>query len=188
MKSKNLRFLCGKIILFIFLLSIFAGWANNQAIRTSAQVSPTTSSEPSFIEIGFGPDTLSLASLGTPIFTTNDSLWIHSLSSDAISVTMIDPSGIVSYGPAILSSSTASAIHFFTNSDPQGIWNLSVRLPNSSTYSIPITFQVPAVNNSIVSLTEYSIQYGQINLGFAADSVSAYDLEACLTSNFGNGT
>ncbi|MDA4111903.1 MAG: hypothetical protein OK439_05150 [Thaumarchaeota archaeon] len=148
------------------------------------------SAAPSFIKIGPGPDTLTSAQLGSPIFTTNDSLWIQSLSNQSVDILLSGPSNVSSI-PIVsmsLQPETVVPLHVFSSLDPEGIWTLSVTLQNSTTYTILVPFEIPALNSSVISLTEYSIQNGQINLGFSDDPSNAYNLEACLTSSFGNDT
>ncbi len=174
-------------LLVLFLIYAFFGIAiHGRLLESVAQSASASGSGPSFLDLGFGPDTLTSASLGSPIFTVNDSLWVHSLLEQQVTVTLADPSGNSSV--SIVSSAAAVSLHVFSPSDPQGTWNLTVSFQNSTSYYIPVPFVIPDQNSSVVSLTEYSIQNGQINLGFASDPSSAYNVEACLTSNFGNGT
>jgi hypothetical protein len=186
-ESKTKRWLSALGIILVFSLSTSNGASiQRQFLHSSAQ-SASASSGPSFLDLGFGPNTLQSASLGVPIYTVNDSLWVHSLLDQTVFVSLIDPTGSSYFGSPI-SSLSAVSIHEFSATDQQGTWNLTVSLPNSTSYYVPISFEVPNVNSSVVSLTEYSIQNGQINLGFASDPSSAYNVEACLTANFGNGT
>jgi hypothetical protein len=53
---------------------------------------------------------------------------------------------------------------------------------------IPIPFVIPSINGAQVSLSEYSIQNGQINLGFSVESANSYDFEGCLSPGLGNDT
>lgn len=143
--------------------------------------SPVLPSAPSFVDIGFGPTSLAPAQQGAPIFTVNDSLWVYSTYNEALAVSLVNPDG-VAYKTTLYPSSILS-LHTFSISDPQGRWTLYFALPNSTYYSIPISLVDAPQDLSPVSLSEYSIQNGEINMGFSVNSVNSYDVEGCLTSN-----
>jgi len=144
-------------------------------------------SSPSFIFLGFGPSMLSPAQQGSPIYTANDSLWIYSSFSQALNVTLTNPFTNASI-TSPLPPSTATSIYTFTGADQSGIWSLVVALQNSSSYTISIPLAQTSTTQASAALSEYSIQNGEINLGFSVDAPSSYNLEGCLTSTSGNGT
>ncbi len=140
---------------------------------------------PPFIDLGAGPSSLAPARQGAPIFTINDSLWIYSTFDESITVALRNPANssilIVNLAPSSIIS-----LYTFTSSDPPGEWTLVFTLSNSTDFSM-LVFLVEVPGNQVpVSLSEYSIQNGEINLGFSVNSPELYDLEGCLVSNASN--
>ncbi|HYB03163.1 MAG TPA: hypothetical protein VED17_01785, partial [Nitrososphaerales archaeon] len=138
-------------------------------------------SAPSFIDIGLSPGSLAPLQQGAPIFTVNDSLWIYS-SLDALVQISLEGSANETI-TTTLDSPAAVSLYTFSDRDLSGVWTLDFTLQNSTSYTVPVTFVGPSQNSDPVSLNEYSIQTGEINLGFSVAGGHYYDLEACLTTN-----
>ena len=142
---------------------------------------------PAFVFLGYSLSSLSPAQQGTPIYTANDSLWIYSSLDQETSVTLTNPHTNSSV-TTTLAPFTATSVYTFSASDQPGTWTLIVTLQNSSSYTISIPVVATSENQASAALSEYSIQNGQINLGFSVDAPNSYNLEGCLTSASENGT
>ena len=136
---------------------------------------------PSFIDIGLNPGSLAPLQQGAPIFTVNDSLWIYSSLDAPVQINLENPANASI--TASLNSPSAVSLHTFSDRDSPGVWTLHFILENLTTYAVPITFVGESQISDPVSLNEYSIQNGEINLGFSVAAQNYYDLEACLTAN-----
>jgi hypothetical protein len=169
----------------LFIFSLFGSVVPNRA--SSAQIaSPILPNAPPFIQLGFGPNSLSPASQGAPIFAINDSLWIYSTFNQAVTANLLSPSN-QSHADTLLPSQILS-LYTFARSDAPGEWTLYLTLQNSTYYAMPIFFVEPFENTAPASLSEYSIQNGQINLGFSINAQDSYEKEGCLTSGNHNGS
>jgi hypothetical protein len=167
----------------LFLVTVTTATVPGSLAQTPAAVLPHA---PPFIELGFGPNSLSPAQQGAPVFTVNDSLWVYSTSPEQLSVDLVSPAN-VSFKTTI-SQFGLFSLYTFLSTDPQGDWNLYFAFQNSTYYSVPILFMIMPQNQAPVGLSEYSIQNGEINLGFSVNSINAYNLEGCLTSSATNQT
>lgn len=169
---------------FLFLL-LFSPYLVTTISRAQSDQSILPGAPP-FIDLGFGPNSLSPATQGSPIFTANDSLWVYSTLNQPLTADLVNPANVTH--TVTLSPSQIVSVYQFTDSDVPGEWTLYFTLPNSTYYALPIFLVIPSQNQAPVSLSEYSIQNGQINLGFSVDSQDAYDEQGCLTSSNVNGS
>lgn len=178
MKSKSKTLAVLLLLILLLAVNLSMKYDRGSSELSNAQAA---SSIPSFLEFGFSPSTLSSAQDGIPVFAPNDELWILSNLNQSISLNLSsDGRGVESVS---LPTSTAMRIYTFNNSDQEGNWTLSVAPPNSDAFQIEIPFVNPSDHNVAVSLAQYSIQNGQIGLGFSVTSSGAYDLEGCLSTN-----
>ncbi len=169
-------------VIFLLVLSLpMINYSHGQSLPI------ITTSSPSFVFLGYGLSTLSPAQQGSPIYTANDSLWVYSSLDQEISVTLTSPNNNSSISSTI-PPTTAASIYTFSGTDQPGTWTLIVTLQNSSSYTISIPLVETPENQASAALSEYSIQNGEINLGFSVNAPNSYNLEACLTSASGNGT
>ncbi len=175
------------IVFSTMLLLIFAAFplAGHEMRIASAQISPEL---PSYIELGFSPSTLSSVQEGIPVFSPGDSLWLLSTSNQIISARLASPTGS-SFATIAISATTVSEIYTFSASSSEGNWDLDLSFRNSSVLSIPIPFVNPSNHPVAASLSNYSIEAGQLNLGITISEVSsAFDFEDCLASPDINST
>jgi hypothetical protein len=172
--------------IFSLVVLLLLGVSSVALRQSYAQAAPILPGAPAFIDIGFGPSSLSPANQGSPIFTINDSLWIYSTLDQPLIADLVSPSNIT-FRATVLPSDILS-LYKFTSSDELGEWTLYFTLQNGTYYSIPIFLAENPENQSPVSLSEYSIQNGEINLGFSVNAPDAYDQEGCLTSSSFNTT
>ena len=182
MESRKIAILLSLFAATLLLFSTSTPLGNSFA----QSFSPLIQGAPSFIELGFGPNSLSPARQGAPIFTVNDSLWIYSSLAQPVTAKLVNPANDSTIR-TILPSEILS-IHEFSGSDLGGVWTLYFTLQNSTYYAIPISFVNLPQNQIPVSLSEYSIQNGQINLRFSVVPQDAYDQQGCLTSKSSNST
>lgn len=176
-----------RLYVSLFTVLLLLGLTSPIAQKASAQIGgPILPGAPSFIDLGFGPDSLSPANQGAPIFAVNDSLWIYSTLDQPLIVDLVNPAN-TSFRATLLPSNILS-LYKFSSSDVAGDWTLYFTLQNGTYYSVPIVFVAVQQSQTPVSLSEYSIQNGQINLGFSVTAQDAYDQEGCLTSSSYNTT
>lgn len=154
--------------------------------QSRAQSPPILPSAPTFIDIGFGPYSLTPAQRGAPVFTINDSIWVYSRFDQTLLASLLSPTNRSVISNWQLLPSEILSLYTFSEDSPAGNWTLYFTLPNSTTYAIPISLVTLPQNQLPVSLSEYSIQNGEINLGFSVNPLNSYDLEGCLVSNNSN--
>jgi hypothetical protein len=179
---------CGTIVtLTILLVTIGSGqMANlNGSIGFASSLIGTT--EPDFIQLGYGPGSLSSVQAGIPVFSSGDSLWFLSSSSLIISAQLVSPGGITKASSAI-SESTVSRLYTFSAADQEGNWTLKLTFMNSTMMSIAIPFVNPAAHQIEPTMSSFSIQNGHVQVGFNISPSQAFNLEGCLVSNDTNST
>jgi hypothetical protein len=140
---------------------------------------------PSFIELGYGPTTLSPLQDGTPVYTTGDNLWVSSNYDQALSISLLRPDNSVASGQDLTPTSVVQ-LYTFGPSDQPGNWTVEVTFGNATSTFVNIVLAIPAQTRA--SLSQYSIQQGDLNLGFSVQQSSAYNIEACLLSARANST
>ena len=151
---------------------------------SSAQIAPAV---PGFIELGYGTSSLASASNGVPIFTSHDNLWVLSDLPQQLTLTLFSPAG----GRIVvdqLTTSTARLVYRFGGNDPPGNWTLEADLQNGSSYKILVPFILTSRTPASARLSEYSIQSGEIDLGFGITPSPAFNMEGCLATGPENDT
>jgi hypothetical protein len=163
------------MILLLFLSSLpLLSFGKNS--RANAQVTTTSS-----IEFGYGPTTLSPLDEGIPIYTFGDNLWVAVNSPEGLSVSLLRPDQSVA-ATTTLQSPAAVQLYTFGSSDQPGDWTVMITLGNVTNYLVGVILAVPDLSNA--SLSQYSLQQGNLNLGFALQQSNAYNIEGCLASSF----
>lgn len=152
--------------------------------QSDAQTRAILPGAPPFIYLGFGPYSLAPAQQGAPVFTTNDSIWVYSTFNQTLLTTLVNPAN-ASITTRLFSSEILS-LYTFSEDSPPGNWTLYFTLPNSTYYTVPISLVTLPQTRSPVSLSDYSIQNGEIDLGFSVSPLNSYDLDGCLVSNDSN--
>ena len=160
------------------ILSSNGGLANAQS-----EITPTIP-----IELGYSPSSLTSIQSGTPVYAPSDTMWLFSGASTTLSIQLITPTGKVAASKAI-SSETASSIYKFSTSDPEGGWTIEIT-PENSPFALAsiVQFVNPSLHQTSAQMSNFSLQSGQLNLGFTILESGTYDLEACLASTNMNST
>lgn len=152
--------------------------------RPGAQMVPIL---PTFLQLGYGPTSLSPLEYGTPVYSTGDSIWILSNSSLVTSVQLVSPNGDVVASRAI-SPFAVFLLYTYSSSDSEGNWILRVILRNSTVIPVAIQYVRPASHEVSVNLLNYSINSGELGMEFAISAGQAFNIQACLASSGVNST
>ncbi len=143
--------------------------------------------KPSFIELGYGPGNLGSIENGVPIYAPGDSMWLLSTSSEVSSAQLVSPKGVTESFREV-TASTVYDLYLFKASDMEGNWSLEITLVNSSRFSLQIPFINPSTHPIDLSLSNYSLGAGGVNLNFAVSPNNAYNVQTCLASSDVNST
>ena len=171
-------------VLFILILSAPSSPVWRSIPKPSAQIVPSV---PSFIQLGYGPSSLSPLPDGIPVYSSGDSIWILSNSSLLTLVQLISPKGNMVADRAI-SPFAAFQLYTYSYSDSEGNWILKAVLRNSTIISVAIPFVNLASRELSANLLNYSMKSGELGMEFAISGGQAFDLQACLASSEVNST
>lgn len=174
-----------KLIICVVLLLLILFFSS--AGRFNFSSTAALQAKPSFIELGYGPGYLESVENGIPVYAPGDSMWLLSTSGEVSSVQLVSPKGVTESFRGV-TGSTVYDLYQFTASDVEGNWSLVVTLANSSAFSLQIPFVNPAAHPIGLSLSNYSLGAGSVNLNFAVSSNNAFNVQTCLASSDVNST
>ena len=174
----------------LLILVILAGMtpALNQHDQLHFASAQTGLPIPSSMELGYSPSSLASIENGVPIYAPNDSIWLLSGSNSVVTAQLLNPTGGV-VATQVISPETVSRMYTFSAKDLEGGWTLEITPQNSPVaYVMTIPFVNPSLHQTSVKMSNFSMQSGELNLGFAFSAYDAYDMEACLASADVNST
>ncbi|MDG6988222.1 MAG: hypothetical protein JRN21_02740 [Nitrososphaerota archaeon] len=162
--------LCGALALLVFPTIAFAQGSNASQVPD--------------IGLGFGPLSVVPVSVGTPIYTAGDSLWVQSyLTSVGIYVSLEAPSGVTT-PPRYLGPGSLDLLYVFRTADPSGNWTLLVTGPGfvSTTVQVALAPHPPALVPQFVgsNLTQNLLQ-----LSYAIPPTDSYSMQGCTMGYIG---
>lgn len=143
--------------------------------------------QPNFVELGYGPSSLSSIQEGTPIYAPGDSIWFLSTSDKVAFAKLISPDGVQKYSNSV-SSSTVYRLYSFSSMDKGGIWTLEIGFENTSVLSLQIPFVNLKTTPFSVALSNYSLNAQYLNLNFTFAPNDAFNVETCVGSADVNST
>lgn len=142
-----------------------------------AQAGPATA--PPDVGLGFGPTSVEPLSLGVPVFTAGDQIWVQSYDSIAtLFITLTPPGGIPSKS-AQLGPGQLADIYTITPYDPVGEWLMEVFSTTSGAASL-VAITVENVSSPLEpSLVSAGVQGNTYSVDYGIPPTSAYDIQAC---------
>ena len=151
----------------------------------NAQASLPNSSS---VELGYSPSSLASIEDGVPIYAPGDSMWLLTGSSSVVTAQLLTPTGSVA-AAQMISPETVSRMFTFSAKYPEGDWTLELTPQNSPiAFVMRIPFVNPSLHQTGVRMSNFSLQGGELNLGFDFSANSVYNVEACLASSDVNST
>jgi hypothetical protein len=78
------------------------------------------------VGLGFGPSSIQPISLGVPVYTQGDNLWLESYYNSTVDVTLLTPQGLDKTGVVVVEPGQLFMLYSFNGADPNGPWVLSV--------------------------------------------------------------
>jgi len=150
----------------LMLLSAFLLPTSTVAARTTPSLS-----------MGFSPDYLLPLSLGAPIYSQGDEMWIFSNYSTSVEASLSFPNGTSATPPTFLDPQRLVELYQFANSPPLGIWQITVVSPAGSTAS---TFLVRSQGEAVEpNLLSSSLDGSLLVQNFSLPATGADDIQAC---------
>ncbi len=129
------------------------------------------------VGLGFGPSNIQPISLGTPIYTQGDNIWLDSYYNATIEVALITPQGVDRTGVVLVEPGQLFQLYSFQSSDPSGSWTLSVITPLGLT--VTVVTVVPPDNSLQPAFSGSHLNRNNLNQTFALPSTDAYDIQLC---------
>jgi len=134
---------------------------------------------PSFLSLGYSPSTLSSLADGIPVYSLGDQLWVESRANQTVGVGLSAPDGT----PIItinLPPNSAQLLFEFHSYNAEGNWSIQIT-GLSQYYAFHVLVVNPSNHGVGIALNSYSIQNGQMDMGFSRAPSQAYNIQACLT-------
>ena len=169
-------------VLLLLLLIYPSSPQPSSHTRADAQFAPSL---PSTILVGYSPKTLSPLSDGIPVFSQGDQIWVQVLNvSQPLSFSLLSPSGNSMIGSLVVQPNTVALLYTILASDPEGGWTLHASIPsNPNFFGTPLQVVSQSGHSVGVTLSSYSMQSGQLNLGLSVPPTDAHNLQGCLISS-----
>ncbi|MHB8568032.1 MAG: hypothetical protein ACYC7D_11775 [Nitrososphaerales archaeon] len=159
-------------IALLFVLSIGMPFSSRGQFLPSA---------PSSLSFGYSPTTLSPLQNGIPVYSILDQMWAESVANQSVELSLISPNGMTILSTS-LQPSTASLIYTFQSSDQEGVWTLSINSQQGGN-SLPFLLVNPSNHNLGINLNYFSLESGQLNIGFNVSQTFDFNIEGCFASN-----
>lgn len=165
------------LVLALAAAAVPLGQAGAQTLLTN------TAEQPPFA-MGFGPGVLSPISLGVPIYTGGDQVWLMADSQNQFAATLKSPAG-AELGSVQVSSTGPTLLTTFSPLDPAGNWSISVVDESQPSLSLaPITIPLVQDDLSPPQLASYHLSTsGQLKMSFDLSASIQYDIAACAVGS-----
>ncbi len=134
----------------------------------------------SSIGLGFDPSSVQPVTVGVPIFTQGDALWVESYYNSTLEVQLVSPSGLGVTPQSLIGPAQLLQLYVFGMNDSSGVWSLSVNssAPSFISFRIPIQVQSPYAS-LVPSLQTDSVTGNQLTEAFTIPATQAYDIQVC---------
>jgi hypothetical protein len=161
--------------------------AESNASTVHSKILAQSAGDP-FLQMGYGPNSLSFVTDDVPIYTLGDQMWLMSNYSQAqtLQIFLIVPSSGTS-GTVLAQGSIDkdAATLFYTFGDsslPTGVLTLTAMDGNNQIFSTNVSFVNPLTSlvNSLV--TEYSVAAGRLDISFNFSLANRFNVQECLSN------
>jgi len=154
----------------LFLLALVALGAVPDGTRGQISIGPE-------VGLGFGPSSVQPVSLGVPIYTQGDNVWLESYYNATVDISFFTPQGVDRTGAVAVEPGQLLLLYSFRGADPSGPWILSV---TTSSGLSDIFVSVKSPDNSLVPAFDGSrLKGSELNQTFTLPSTDAYNIQLC---------
>lgn len=136
--------------------------------------------QPPGFGLGYGPLSIEPATLGTPVYSPGDQVWVQSyLNTTSEFVSLTPPDGTPSSG-TYLAPGALMRLRTFNASDRLGVWTVAVLDPSTgASSSVTVTLASPAAS-LVPKLVGSNLSANTLNLDYGVPPTAAYDIQGCL--------
>jgi hypothetical protein len=171
------------LLLLVGLLLAMVPLGTASAATNSSSVSAPSSPQ---LSLGFSPSTLSPVSGGVPVYTVGDTIWALSSYNSTVSVSVTSADSRVVVG-TVMNPHVITPLYTFKASDTDGVWNLTVGVPQGVAPTAPVSVRFVNLADHPVSLSPllYSLDGGNMSISTQANLGDSYDQEVCAAGSAG---
>ncbi|MDG6910750.1 MAG: hypothetical protein JRN18_00165 [Nitrososphaerota archaeon] len=136
--------------------------------------------QPASFGLGYGPLSIEPITVGTPVYTPGDQLWVQSYqNTTSQEVFLTSPAGVTTPG-IFLEPGALVSILTFTPSDPLGQWTVTVTvLATGASSKATVTLASPTVS-LVPRLVKSNLSENTLNLDYSIPPTTAYNIQGCL--------
>jgi hypothetical protein len=129
------------------------------------------------IGLGFSPSSVQPISLGVPIYTQGDNVWLESYYNSTIVVALLAPGGVDKTGEVEVEPGQLFLLYTFHSADTSGRWTLFV---SSSSGVTSILIYIVAPDASLKPMFSGARLNGnELNQTFTVPPTDAYNIQLC---------
>jgi len=138
------------------------------------------------LRLGYGPSIQLDPSLGLPVYTIHDELWVTLTLPGEATVHLLPPGSTIPVRSRTLEPGSPTRLYTFSRGDPTGIWSLALHA-GEDRFVVRFLLLDPSGGAVSLALLDHRLMNGGLLVNLRAEMREAYDAEYCAVNEASAG-